>query len=239
MKMHKNPYNRFGRKLKLEEVLPFIPSETGVFLNQQVKLESLRLICFAKKGTCCSDCGLEAKFFALEKMKNDKENVRYHLNMYGYDRHQREVLFTHDHTLARSLGGKDHLDNVTTMCGPCNWKKGVQEDPNRTPVVRKTTFDKLKIVHKKSVGKYIKLFLDLENNQLVIKTPATKTFDEIKFYKKICRNFIADNSNVIADDNFHGDIYINPENIIQVRLNSKSESQKLIEKYKIESLSIE
>jgi hypothetical protein len=33
------------------------------------------------------------------------------------------VLFTHDHTLARGLGGADAIENTTTMCSPCNQKK--------------------------------------------------------------------------------------------------------------------
>src|ERR1035437_5984742 len=51
----------------------------------------------------------------------------YHLNMWGVDDQNEEVLFTHDHTHARGLGGRDILDNSETMCCFCNWEKGVQE----------------------------------------------------------------------------------------------------------------
>lgn len=47
----------------------------------------------------------------------------YHLNLWGV-KDGEEVLFTHDHVLARGLGGKDNLDNTQTMCCYCNWEKG-------------------------------------------------------------------------------------------------------------------
>lgn len=107
-----------------------------------VTVTSLRLRTFLLKGTRCSCCGLEGQFFALERSlmsEKAKEqyarkhgtpypNQPYHLNLYGFNPYLgEEVLFTHDHTLARSLGGADDLSNTTTMCGPCNWRKGQVE----------------------------------------------------------------------------------------------------------------
>ncbi|MNE07882.1 hypothetical protein D3C80_1005220 [compost metagenome] len=37
------------------------------------------------------------------------------------------MLFTHDHTLARSLGGTDDASNTTTMCAKCNFLKSKGE----------------------------------------------------------------------------------------------------------------
>jgi hypothetical protein len=66
---------------------------------------------------------LEAKYFALEKTL---EKDPYHLNLYGV-KNGKEVLFTHDHTLARSLGGRDNISNTTTMCTHCNFEKSKGE----------------------------------------------------------------------------------------------------------------
>jgi hypothetical protein len=95
-----------------------------LFQNELVKLSSLRLKTFARCGTKCSDCGLEASYFAFEKSNSD---IFYHLNLWGVNEKGNEVLFTHDHTIARGLGGSNKLDNTTTMCVVCNQKKSVIE----------------------------------------------------------------------------------------------------------------
>lgn len=93
----------------------------------EVKVSSLRMRCFAIHGTACSKCGLQASFFAFEKPAFSKiTNENWHLNLYGL-KDGEEVLFTHDHTLARALGGKDRIENVTTMCQPCNHEKSIAE----------------------------------------------------------------------------------------------------------------
>lgn len=120
----------------LNEVLPVINevcrtqnSKEKRFLEFQgatvkIAYTSLRLRTFAVKGTRCVCCGLEASFFAVEKSRGVKE--AYHINLWGV-KDGNEVLFTHDHILARALGGADNMSNSQTMCGPCNWKKGKVE----------------------------------------------------------------------------------------------------------------
>lgn len=76
---------------------------------------------FFTKGTKCICCGLEAKFFAKEKISG---NTRYHLNLYGIDETGEEILFTKDHIIPKSKGGKDCISNYQTMCVVCNMKKG-------------------------------------------------------------------------------------------------------------------
>lgn len=73
----------------------------------------------------CSCCGLKATHFAVERHKGTTGG--YHLNLWGIGKHGNEVLFTHDHTLARALGGVNHTTNTTTMCSPCNSKKSREE----------------------------------------------------------------------------------------------------------------
>lgn len=120
-----------GGVASIEEVLPQIvvsnkKSDVRVLIKgEMVKVGSLRLQTFAKHGTTCSACGLKATHFALEK--NAETYLYYHLNLYGVNSEGEEVLFTHDHTLARCLGGKDNIENTTTMCSPCNSAKAVIE----------------------------------------------------------------------------------------------------------------
>jgi hypothetical protein len=79
-------------------------------------------------GTVCHACGLEATHFELNRdIGGEARNSPYHLNLWGVNANGHPVLFTHDHKLARSLGGKDNLTNTETMCGPCNWAKGKAE----------------------------------------------------------------------------------------------------------------
>lgn len=97
----------------------------------EVKVSSLRMRCFAIRGIACSKCGLAGEFFAFEKPLFSKiKNESWHLNLYG-TKGGEEVLFTHDHTLARALGGKDKIENVTTMCSPCNNEKSFGEGEER------------------------------------------------------------------------------------------------------------
>jgi 5-methylcytosine-specific restriction endonuclease McrA len=114
--------------------------------GEYVNVSSIRLNTFAKNGTICSCCGLEASYFAIER---DHSQPSYHLNLYGV-RDGNEVLFTHDHTLARSLGGKDSTVNTTTMCTECNHEKSIAER-NAVERIRKDESQKEKIIHGLSV----------------------------------------------------------------------------------------
>jgi hypothetical protein len=93
-------------------------------------LESLRLRTFMLKGIKCTgeSCTLEGSFFAVERSPGGvgKYN-RFHLNLYAFNEHNQEVLFTHDHICARSLKGTDTLDNSRTMCKRCNERKAKYE----------------------------------------------------------------------------------------------------------------
>lgn len=86
-----------------------------------ININSLKLKTFLKYGTNCSCCSLKGKYFALESFEH--EEFSSHLNLYGIDKNNNEILFTHDHTLARGLGGLDDISNTKTMCYPCNINK--------------------------------------------------------------------------------------------------------------------
>lgn len=103
--------------------------------GEMVTISNGRLRTFARDSlketkACCTDCGLQPAHFALEAL-NVKEwgiqTIVHQLHMYGLDPEGQEVLFTHDHTVARALGGDDSLSNTTTMCYPCNNRKALLE----------------------------------------------------------------------------------------------------------------
>jgi hypothetical protein len=112
--------------------LPVAPVRLKVF-DVWVAITGNRLRTFASHALKCSDptCGMAAAHFAVERTLDAQGQPipghGFHLNLYGLDDRGREVLFTHDHTLARSLGGKDNLANTTTMCTHCNARKSLKE----------------------------------------------------------------------------------------------------------------
>ena len=132
-----NQYNRHATA-PLDAIIPEIMATWDedkpkmTFGGFEFNIYSLRLKTFCraayKNSLKCSHCSLEAGYFAVESFAHDKrENPSVHINLYGRKDDGEEVLFTHDHTLARSLGGKDNLNNTTVMCFPCNNKKGQAE----------------------------------------------------------------------------------------------------------------
>lgn len=108
-------------RLSISEVLALIgQSGYGLFEcvdgnTYKARLNSLRLQTFKEKGTVCSLCGKVATHFTISFQE---KHLDYHLNLFSGN-----TLMTHDHIVARSLGGPDHLDNSRTLCGPCNWHR--------------------------------------------------------------------------------------------------------------------
>lgn len=87
-----------------------------------VKLSSERYPVF-QSSVVCVHCGLVGSFFGIER--TDKSHTdNYHLNLYGINADGEEVLFTKDHIIPRSKGGKNAQYNYQTMCVECNGKKG-------------------------------------------------------------------------------------------------------------------
>jgi hypothetical protein len=139
---------------KIEEVLPFVSMKLAphgkdavesrpqrIYNGKVVHMDSMRYQTFVKSGTACVNCGLQAVYFALEQHVNLKKPIkseRKHLNLYAVDSDNREVLFTKDHIVPRARGGSNHLDNMQTMCAPCNNAKGHSTDPRIDPRLART-----------------------------------------------------------------------------------------------------
>jgi 5-methylcytosine-specific restriction endonuclease McrA len=111
-------------------VLPFIKerafkdskeSRKRDFDGDMINIASLRLRTFQEKGCTCVRCGVEGTVFL--KDRNDP-SYPWHFNLYGKDKNGDLVLMTKDHILPKSKGGRDHIDNMQTMCTICNSEKG-------------------------------------------------------------------------------------------------------------------
>lgn len=93
------------------------------FDGYPVKTYSQRYVLFMK-STKCANCGLEANCYILEK---NPESKAYHFNLYYVSKDgSKEVLFTKDHIIPKSIGGMNTQDNYQTMCSPCNYRKGAK-----------------------------------------------------------------------------------------------------------------
>lgn len=111
----------------------------AVFNGITVNCNSLRLQTFYHKGLTCVTCGAKATHFAIESNQPEGSvHMGYHINMWGVTPEGEDVLFTHDHILARALGGEDILENTQTMCNPCNYAK------SRGEAIEKSRRDKEK-----------------------------------------------------------------------------------------------
>ena len=111
-------------------------------LGVSVTVRGLRLATFAQAAVCrCSACGVPAWDFAVQRDLDDAGTpiTGWHLQLYGRHTNGTLVAFTHDHTLARCLGGKNHPSNTTVMCAPCNRAKAVGE--HRTFLQREALAD--------------------------------------------------------------------------------------------------
>lgn len=123
---NKNPYTR-KQTYSIQDVLSKVElfhtkKDVADFDGDLMKLGSDRYKCFKASGTVCVCCGLEASFFAKERVTKDQSEA-WHFNLYGI-KDGKEVMFTKDHVKPRILGGKDHVDNYQTMCQDCNEEKG-------------------------------------------------------------------------------------------------------------------
>lgn len=79
----------------------------------EFKTSSLRYHTFYKSLECAG-CGLKGSYLLIQKTKDKNENP--HANLYASN----DMLMTKDHIIRKSEGGKDHINNLQTMCHTCN-----------------------------------------------------------------------------------------------------------------------
>jgi len=130
-------YIRLGT-YTLEEVLPYVILDADklpnvadrgsmlikVYTGYELKMNTKNLQLYVTKGTACAECGVEAKFFAVETQYSDLPDQYPHLNLYTED----NVLFTKDHIIPKAAGGSNSLKNLQPMCLTCNGEKADNVD---------------------------------------------------------------------------------------------------------------
>jgi 5-methylcytosine-specific restriction endonuclease McrA len=121
-----NPYNYFDWHIGKLRVI-YSNSDRKLNINgYKIKISSKRLQCFLEKGLTCNFCSKKASYFVLEKLKKDELDLSIspHLNAYHLSDDGIETLMTCDHIIPLSKNGKNYIDNMQTLCYPCNNKKG-------------------------------------------------------------------------------------------------------------------
>ena len=113
-------------KILIEKLPLSIIEETYRNKNKKTKIDKYeiktkddRYLNFLTNGFKCAKCGIEAKYVNLEcnrKLGN-------HLNVYGIDKNEKEVLLTKDHIYPKSKGGLDDIKNYQVLCERCNENK--------------------------------------------------------------------------------------------------------------------
>ena len=63
------------------------------------------------------------KIVSTKYPSSPSPKVKPHFNLYGLE-DEEEVMFTKDHIIPKSKGGRTHISNMQTMCSNCNNAKG-------------------------------------------------------------------------------------------------------------------
>lgn len=109
----------------IDDILPYIGSRKQFYCNDKiysVKLTSARLRLFQQSLTCVG-CKFVGSVFRLQLAEKDLLTIVPHINLYGI-KDGKSILFTKDHIIPKSKGGKNILSNYQTMCYECNFAKG-------------------------------------------------------------------------------------------------------------------
>lgn len=93
--------------------------------SAKIRTNSDRYIIFKTKGLTCVNCGKTAnKAYVEITEENLRLGTTAHINFYHVDQFGKRLLFTKDHIIPKSKGGKDCQENYQTMCKICNSMKG-------------------------------------------------------------------------------------------------------------------
>jgi hypothetical protein len=110
-----------------EAILPLRGDHSILFniggMQFPVNMEGTRYRVFAESVSCYK-CGRTGTLMRLEYDRHPKGIIEAHFNLYAVNDNGTVTLMTQDHIIPRSKGGRDHDDNLRTMCLPCNMKKG-------------------------------------------------------------------------------------------------------------------
>lgn len=102
-----------------------------------VNVFSLRLQTFVKSVECAF-CGVKGEFFLLVQGEKDPKA---HFNLYANDPLFGHIVMTHDHIVARSIGGHDNITNTQAACIICNNIKGKLNMPADEVKIRREAYN--------------------------------------------------------------------------------------------------
>jgi 5-methylcytosine-specific restriction endonuclease McrA len=103
-------------------------------VNGMIFRRSSTLSVIIHHGTTCVACKQTALYFKIEDNHPGSQSKILRLVFNHKDPENRSDSFmTKDHIIAKSKGGKDHLDNYQPMCLNCNREKGTKDDSNFVP----------------------------------------------------------------------------------------------------------
>lgn len=125
---------------------------------------SMPLLVFIKKGTACIECGIKGTIYQAFEAPGKQGYVK--LNLYAQRVDGSWVLMTADHTIPRSAGGGNFLDNLEPMCMDCNYTKGSTLPDNFVPedmqISLKSVKDRILTENRgKDVSRYLKFHRQL------------------------------------------------------------------------------
>jgi len=104
----------------IDQVLPFIRYGVSTlpvhktYADQEVRMNTATLKTFAIKGITCIKCGLVGSFFALEKTPNNKQDNKFHFNLYGLDIFGNEILIILSTKLCSFNKTTDKVPSIST-----------------------------------------------------------------------------------------------------------------------------
>lgn len=135
-----------------------------------VYTRSLRYMTFYQKGCKCCVCGKEGTHFTLDE-STEKTPGRRHFNLRADD----GTLMTRDHIVPKSRGGREHINNMQTMCCDCNKAKGNHMEGDEDPQI---TILAVNSHNKENIRGYINendaIFCILNDIMKVTTLPTTK-----------------------------------------------------------------
>lgn len=119
----KSVWNNYDNENETEKSRIVLNEHFDCNSNETINGHSTRYLTFIKKGTTCSQCGLQGIYFWIEKANFRGGQDQFHANLYGVDPEGFEVQLTKDHIFPKSLGGKSNIKNYQTLCEKCNKEK--------------------------------------------------------------------------------------------------------------------
>jgi hypothetical protein len=123
-----------------------------------IKRNSPRYILFKNKGLTCVTCGLTATYAKINVTDPGIGHFNFYARQFNIKTSNvEEVLFTKDHIIPSSCGGKDQQLNYQPMCCHCNCEKGnffSGESSPKEPEMREYYYG-IQNIFQSSTGKYI------------------------------------------------------------------------------------